>query len=557
MTCRSVRGRRLRSGLNLLLLGATTSVQGACLEEPVASESSEPNVLIDNSRHAFLTESPEGSVIRTIEIANNGIFDTDDPRQSGWIHRLMNTVHVETHQDVVRRQLLIQPGDPYSERLVDESARLLRQNSYLAEAKITPIDCEAGYVDLAVQTTDAWSLTPSISFSRTGGQDSGGIEIEESNLFGRGSEIEIGYKSDVDRDTMFLEYHDSQIGDSRVQIDTLFSENSDGSRYALELVRPFYAMDARRAHGVRLSRFDQIDSLYQLGAIVGEIQHEGRHGEMFFGWSKGLQSGFARRWIIGFGYDEHRFENVSSIGSSRLSLPARRDVYPFFGFEWLEDVDQIHRLEDRYLGTRIVGQLGYATGVFGSETEAVRLRLSAHKGYRPFDGDTLLLRSRVEARWPNEGSSSYLFDADARYFHRQSEKRLFAAQLSVAAGGTLDTDSLITLGGDTGLRAYPLRYLNGDRKVLLSLEQRFYTDWYPFHLFRVGAAVFFDAGKMWGSETPAEASLGILRDVGVGLRIGSPHSSSGRMLHIDIAYPMDGPPVVRGPQLYIETRKQF
>src|SRR5947199_4526984 len=34
---------------------------------------------------------------------------------------------------------------------------------------------------------------------------------------------------------------------------------------------------------------------------------------------------------------------------------------------------------------------------------------------------------------------------------------------------------------------------------------------YPFRLFRVGAAVFFDSGRTWGSAPLAAPSLGLLR----------------------------------------------
>jgi hypothetical protein len=35
----------------------------------------------------------------------------------------------------------------------------------------------------------------------------------------------------------------------------------------------------------------------------------------------------------------------------------------------------------------------------------------------------------------------------------------------------------------------------GTSRGLLTFEQRFYTDWYPFRLARFGAAVFGDVGR--------------------------------------------------------------
>ena len=66
------------------------------------------------------------------------------------------------------------------------------------------------------------------------------------------------------------------------------------------------------------------------------------------------------------------------------------------------------------------------------------------------------------------------------------------ASLSGLYGYNLDVDNLVQLGGDTGLRGYPLRYQGGDKRALLTVEQRCFTDWYPFRLFRVGGAVSYN-----------------------------------------------------------------
>jgi outer membrane protein assembly factor BamA len=113
------------------------------------------------------------------------------------------------------------------------------------------------------------------------------------------------------------------------------------------------------------------------------------------------------------------------------------------------------------------------------------------------------------------------------------------------------------LGGDNGLRGYPLRYQAGTARALLTLEQRFYTDWYPFRLFHVGAAAFFDMGRTWGTDVTGAGSLGLLKDVGVGLRLGSSRSSFGNVLHVDLAFPLDGTDDIDHVQLLVQTKRSF
>ena len=129
--------------------------------------------------------------------------------------------------------------------------------------------------------------------------------------------------------------------------------------------------------------------------------------------------------------------------------------------------------------------------------------------------------------------------------------------LSAGLGTNLDLDQHYELGGDSGLRGYPLRYQGGDKRVLLTIEQRYFTDWYPWHLFRVGGAVFVDVGRAWGDTPVAQTNSELLRDVGFGLRIGNDRSGFGRMTHIDIAMPLDGDGQIDDVQFLISTKKSF
>jgi hemolysin activation/secretion protein len=146
---------------------------------------------------------------------------------------------------------------------------------------------------------------------------------------------------------------------------------------------------------------------------------------------------------------------------------------------------------------------------------------------------------------------------DARYYKRISDKRLFFVRLNGSYGQNLDLDQQMYLGGDNGLRGYPLRYQAGDKRALLTIEQRFYTDWYPFRLFRVGAAVFYDMGRTWGEGLLGTGNDGLLKDVGAGLRLGNTRSSLGQVVHIDVAYPLDGNNDISNVQFIVEIKKSF
>ena len=140
---------------------------------------------------------------------------------------------------------------------------------------------------------------------------------------------------------------------------------------------------------------------------------------------------------------------------------------------------------------------------------------------------------------------------------RQSPRWLFYAGL--AADSILHPDPLdrLQLGGDNGLRGYPLRYQGGTRRALLTLEERFYTDLYLWRLFRVGGAAFIDVGRAWGGAEPPTAQAGWLGDAGLGLRIVSARSAFSNVLHVDLAMPFNPGSDVRRLQLIVKTRTTF
>lgn len=507
----------------------------------------------------------ETLVIGEIAIVTDNIFDLSDPKEDRALYRLANRAHFTTREDVVRQQLLFTSGGKFSQQALDESERILRSNRYIQDVAITAVKGPDGTVNVDVQTSDVWTLMPKITLSRSGGQNNAGIGIKEGNLLGTGIAVEMTYKSDVDRDSRRLKFVDRNLGGSWYALRAHYSDNSDGAASLLAIEKPFYALTSTAASGFIVENDDKIESRYQSGEITDQFRHQKQYRELYIGRSAGLVDGWSRRLVFGVASDRQRFSEAQQSEYQGLNIPEDRELqYPFVAYELLQDkyeksrnYDQISRNEDRFTGTRINARLGFSSSIFASDREALIVNLNAQTGFGHTDGNSLLLSTSIGTRWERGGAKNLLVDMHARFYRRQSEYRMLFASLGATIGSDLDRDQQIWLGGDNGLRGYPIRYQNGDRRVLLTLEQRFFTDWYPFRLFRIGAAVFFDAGRAWSSNKAANDSNRILRDVGFGLRIGSTRSGLGRMTHIDVAFPLDGDNTIKDVQFLIQTRKSF
>jgi hypothetical protein len=76
-------------------------------------------------------------------------------------------------------------------------------------------------------------------------------------------------------------------------------------------------------------------------------------------------------------------------------------------------------------------------------------------------------------------------------------------------------------------------------------------------LFRVGGAIFFDVGRTWGKNPVGGESLGWLRDVGFGLRFAPTRTGARKILHLDIAFPLDGDASIDNVQILLEAKRSF
>ncbi len=506
----------------------------------------------------------DATVIGEVVLEKSDVFDLTDERENNFLYRLVNKFHIITKDEVIEKQLLLKAGDLYSKRLADESERILRRNVYLFDVSITPKVKEDGTVDLHVATQDVWTLKPSLSLSRKGGENKTVLGIHELNLLGRGQAVRIERTEDVNRDSNSFEFSDAQLGNSWVSADLLVSDNSDGHSNFLSLIRPFYALDTRWTAGVTGFDDDRRSTLYDLGDPVAEYQHERNLFTAFGGWSAGLNGGWVRRYTTGIVFDDNQFSEVVN-GSLLSAIPEDRElVYPFLGFELLQDQfktthnrDRIERTEDFFTGTRFTATLGFSKESFGADRDAVLYRTSYSRGFGEFDKNSLLLSVWASGREEGGDSKNAVVGFNARFYRPQSDKRLFYMTMRGIHGHDLDLDNPIELGGETGLRGYPLRYQSGDASFLFSVEQRYFWDWYPFRLFRVGGAVFFDVGRTWGDNPVGGESAGWLRDVGFGLRFAPTRTGARKILHLDIAFPLDGDDSISNVQILLESKKSF
>jgi outer membrane protein assembly factor BamA len=513
---------------------------------------------------SFAELEAAGATIGEIRVVSLEIFDTNDPAENHALFRLANRLHIPTRESVIRRAILFQTGEPVSVRLIEETERLLRSNRYLYDVVLRPVAVQGGVVDIEVVTRDTWSLSVGAGVGTSGGESSSNIELSEYNLFGTGTTLGFKRSNDVDRSSTELEYANNRAFGTWASVAASHASNSDGSRNAVSVVRPFYALDARWTAGLRASSDDRIDPLYQAGEIVSEYRATQSKAEVFGGWSDGLVDGWVQRHTVGWSASRARYDTEPGRVAPALLPEDRRRVGPYWRYDLIQD-----RIE-RELNRNLVGrpeffqigllaslQVNWDGEALGSDRDALRLNAAISRGFAPRLGDTLIARASWNSEFLRSGAGSQFLSAGAQYYRPQTRHRLFYASAEAGWIGRPGPTDQLVLGGDNGLRGYPLRYQSGTRRVLFTAEQRFYTDVYLWRLLRLGGAAFVDVGRAWGGPLPTSANPGWLSNVGFGLRVVSERSSFGTVVHVDVAFPLNRAGDISKAQFQVKAKRSF
>jgi outer membrane protein assembly factor BamA len=135
---------------------------------------------------------PDG-VVSEIFVDNRSVFDVGSEEldeRFNWAYRTANRMHVRTREGVILRELLFRTGDCYVPALLQDSERLLRSLSFIADADVFAVRQPDGSQHVVVETRDEWSMRVEPQWdSDEGSWQLTGVELREDNLLGTGQHV--------------------------------------------------------------------------------------------------------------------------------------------------------------------------------------------------------------------------------------------------------------------------------------------------------------------------------------------------------------------------------
>ncbi|HEX2081119.1 MAG TPA: hypothetical protein VHG08_25680 [Longimicrobium sp.] len=519
---------------------------------------------------------PDG-VVSEIFVDNRSVFDVgseDLDARFNWAYRTANRMHVRTREGVILRELLFRTGDCYVPALLEDSERLLRSLSFIADADVFAVRQPDGSQHVVVETRDEWSMRLEPQWDNDeGAWQLTGVELREDNLLGTGQHVsgyvkqhqgERVYGARVGTRQLFRTRLDAELGVARTPVGVSFVQRlsypfrGEAGRWAFRQQveqdeHNFVIYVPDEDGGVRRRYFEEERRSFDLGAVV----RTGRRGRLtLFGLAlAGEWTEYPRDYLSVDGGGDEPMRQVApgepppvvtgldTISSVRVVfLAGQRNVW----FERRRALDAVRGTEDVRLGVDAELGVGRSLPAF-SDDDDVSLEVGFSLAAAPLRGVIAGFGARGEARRQlsadaDEVEWRNLFgQGDLWVYYRPSEEgsHTFVGAVRAVGGWRTLVPFQLTMGSRAGVRGLPTHAYPGERRVVGTLEHRAYLGWpYP-RLFDLGTALFVDVGKMWVGGDAFGMSSPVAASVGFGLRAAFPPGSR-RTYRIDVAVPVTG-----------------
>ncbi|MBU2878141.1 hypothetical protein [Aliiglaciecola lipolytica] len=508
-------------------------------------------------------QEKECSQTDKVHFKPNDIFNLEDD-DSIFIHDWANFLHIKTKQDTLENEaafFLKKCEVNYDDLL--ELERHLRNQKYIRDAKVKYDENNL----VSVETWDNWTLLPTIDFSRKGGKNKFAIGIRDRNLLGLGIGAEIEYFSNEQRtgyrlDTQFPLYLKNNINAS-----ITLTSNDDGSSKAAFINKQFVSFDTQYAYQIGFDNFSQIDTQFELGQQSNRFSHEQRFSTIAWQWLQTNSSTDTLRFGVGYTRESHRFSDLikNALNETNLLPNDREFNYPFVSIEYLQkdfrkltNLHLINHIEDYNLGWHVSASIGTD---FSDRDNAPSLiwQSNLSKGIEISENALVYFDVSLEGEQYNNSQQQdrVLLKTSAEYFYKFNQHWGAYFKNANVISDNQYLDSPVVLGGETGVRGYPLQYQHATKSTQFTAEARYYPQINIYKLLELGGAAFIDSGKVFDQSESSEKQSSLMTSVGLGARFYSTRTSEARVIHIDVIKPISSDPNVNSVEFRVTTKHRF
>jgi hypothetical protein len=473
------------------------------------------------------------------------------------IGNIVRETHVITRDNIVRGYLLLRVHDRCSELRRAESERILRSQTFIADANIEVLANDRGGVDLEVHTIDEASLIVSGSLA-SGAPSVRSARLGSANLSGLGIATSISWRyQPVLDDRLELRVTDYQFAGQPYVMSLGSIRDPLGRDDHAELTLPFrtdlqrYAWRTLIGESRGHAQFTQRDSgRLTLGygreyAEAGGIARAGPPGRLsLFGLSftneRAWPDSAPQRLYPKAGF---RPDTANAFAGRFMEIRAAR-VNALLGVRYIRFMrargfDALRAVQDVPIGLQIGTLVGRGVPALGSNSNDVFVASDLYVGMgSPRRAYRLQLqgegrRARGSKTWDGLVGSGRL----ARY-SRPSDRHTRVLSVEWSGTSRVLLPHSLSLGiPDGGIRGYHNIATVAARRGVARVDEHFYLG-SPFSFGDFGVAWFADGGQLWKGDLPYGQTTLIRYSAGASLLFAIPMRST-RMWRLDFAAPLN------------------
>lgn len=466
---------------------------------------------------------------------------------------VVSAVHTTTHPDIVRRFMMLQPGDLCDEHRRSESERILRAQPFIAEAQIEVVPDSDGHVTLGVHTTDEVALVLGIAAS-TASPQFRFLRVGDANLSGDGVYLAADWRNGAPfRDGYGLKYVDNLFTGRPYTLNLEGYQTPLGSNWTAGATHPYYTdvqqfawrariganddyiqfrNDDNSNHALRLSRnFFDVGGIFRVGprgrfglvgaSVSGDDERTG--GEQVLITTQGFAADSSSQ--LEGRYRDHRIARANLLWGVR-------DV----SFARVSGFDAISGTQDLAVGFQLGSMIGHSLSLLGARDNDVFVSGDLYAG-AVGRNNALRVQVQTEGRHDNNADAwdGILMTGRAIQYYKLSPQHTSTLSVEFSGGWRQRIPFNLTLSDPSGgLRGFSSSNTPGGQRLVTRLDNRLFVA-RPFNLADVAVGAFADAGRLWSGEIPYGVTTPVYSSVGVSL-LGAVPIHSSRVWRLDLAY---------------------
>lgn len=484
---------------------------------------------------------------------------------------IVSAIHTTTRPDLIRRFLLLKPGDNCNELRRSESERILRAQPFIAEAAVRMVKGPNNENILEVHTSDevalvlgvaATTVSPPVRFVRLGDANIDGEGIYLAGDWRDGKAFRDGYGG---------RFVDNQLLGKPYTLTADAHVTPLGSNRNIDATHPFYtdiqriAWRARAGSNDDYSQFRATDTSTHALRVrrnyfdVGGIIRVGPPGRLsLFGASISgdderpatipvliTDHGFAPDTSVELlnRYVEHRIARINALWGIR-------DL----GFARVTGFDALTGTQDLAVGFQLGTMFGRSLSVLGSRDDDIFMSSDLYIGAV---GRNTALRVQVQSEGRRDNSLSascnaivvtsagdqcksgdwdgLLTSGRAIEYFKLSPQHTSTLSVEFSGGWRQRVPFSLTLSDPNGgLRGFYGSDTPGGQRIVMRLDNRVFVG-RPWNVADIGVGAFTDAGRLWRGDIPYGVTTPLHASVGVSL-LGAVPVRSARIWRVDVAY---------------------